>query len=110
MRLLRLNLVVCALAVTTLAGCGVAQTAVQPASSSAGNARSATALPGLARGLAAHGLLRPSVTGAVAGPSWMSPSATSQDLVYVTQVGGPINIFTYPGGQQVGSIGLGGAG
>jgi hypothetical protein len=39
-RLLRLNLVVCALAaVTTLAGCGVAQTAVQPASSSTGYAQ-----------------------------------------------------------------------
>jgi hypothetical protein len=110
MRLLRLNLVVCALAVTTLAGCGVAQTAVQPALSSAGNARSAAALPGLPRGLAAQGSFRPGAIGAVAGPTWMSPSATSQDLVYVTQLGGPINIFTYPGGQQVGSIGLGAAG
>jgi hypothetical protein len=110
-RLLRLNLVVCALAaVTTLAGCGVAQPAVQPASSSTGYAQSAAASPGLARGLVAQRLLRPSATGAILGPTWMSPSATGQDLVYVTQVGGPINIFTYPGGQLVGSIGLGGAG
>jgi hypothetical protein len=98
------------LALGMLAGCGVAQAPLQPASSAAGNAQSAAAVPGLARGLAAQRLLRPGTTSAVSGPTWMSPSATSQDLVYVTQVFGPVNIFTYPGGQQVGSIGLGGGG
>jgi hypothetical protein len=110
-RLLRLNLVVCALAgMTTFAGCGVSQTPLQSAASPAGNAQSAAALPGFARGLAAQRLLRPSVTGAVSGPSWMSPSATSQDLVYVGYVFGPVNVFTYPGGQQVGSLGFAGGG
>ncbi len=110
-RLLRFNLVVSALAaVMTLAGCGAAQTPVQPASPSAGNAQSAAALPGLARGLAAQRMLRLSATGAVSGPTWMSPSAKGQDLLYVGYVFGPVNVFAYPGGQQVGSLGFAGGG
>jgi hypothetical protein len=92
-------------ALAMLAGCGVAQSAVQPPTSSAANALPpAAALSPLARGLTARQLLRPS-GGVVARTSWMSPSASGQDLVYVSDLdAGAVNVFTYPAGQQVGSL------
>jgi hypothetical protein len=87
-----------------LAGCGAAQTALQPTSSSAGNALPAAALSPIARRLAARQLQRPS-SAALARSSWMSPSAGAEDLVYVSDLdAGVVNVFTYPGGQQVGSL------
>jgi hypothetical protein len=50
----------------------------------------------------------PAVDGHVSvSKSWMSPEATSEDLLYVSSESGGVLVLTYPGGKVVGSLGVG---
>lgn len=77
--------VACCAAAALLAGCGGGQ--------NAGNAPGGL-LPNLKRGA------QPS-----AARTWMSPEAKSHDLLYVSDDGGSVYIYTYPQGKLVGTIG-----
>jgi len=44
------------------------------------------------------------VTYAVPDPSWIAHKAQSEDLLYISDQGGRVYVFTYPGGERVGML------
>ena len=88
-----------------LAGCGGIQSAVQPVASSRAFTFDRAAVAGPGRAFAAR-LSFPRAASDGARPTWMRPDAKAQDLLYVSDFpNNVVDVLSYPGGEQVGSLG-----